>query len=97
MEVMLKQLANRRHCTYAKEIVLKQHAKLSRLEKPDNGKRTKETGTKNCKMSSATWKLEDWGPSDPMFFELKAALLAFEFGETIEFGDDEEELLEILV
>jgi hypothetical protein len=44
-------------------------------------------------MFSATGELEDWGLSDPMWFELKAALRACEFGETIEFGDDEEELL----
>jgi hypothetical protein len=35
-----KLLACRRHCTYATEIAWKQHAKLSRLRKPGNGKRT---------------------------------------------------------
>jgi hypothetical protein len=45
-------------------------------------------------MFSITWKLEDWGIPDPRLLELKAALLAFEFGETLEFGNDEEELLE---
>ncbi len=49
----VKLLANRRHCTYVTEIVLKQHAKLSRLKKPDNGKRTseacKETGQRRRK------------------------------------------------
>ncbi len=50
---MLKLLANWRHYTYATEIVLKQHAKLSRLKKPDNGKRTlgacKATGQRRQK------------------------------------------------
>jgi hypothetical protein len=82
--------------------VLKQHAKLSRLKKPDNGKRTsgactktgqrrrKENGIaikrtngqrkleqRTVRMFSATGDLEGWGPSDPRFNELKAALLLF--------------------
>ncbi len=49
----VKLLANRKHCTYVMEITLKQHAKLSRLEKPVNGNRTsgacKETGQRRWK------------------------------------------------
>ncbi len=54
-------LANQRHCTYATEIALKQHAKLSRLRKPDNGKRTlgvcKETGQRRRKERKIARKL----------------------------------------
>ena len=56
----VKLLANWGHCTYATEIVWKQHAKLSRLKKPDNGKRTseacKETGQRRWKENSIAIK-----------------------------------------
>jgi hypothetical protein len=52
-ESRVKLLACRRHCTYTTEIVWKQHAKLSRLKKPDIGKWTsgayKETGQRRQK------------------------------------------------
>ncbi len=55
-------------------------------------------------MFSATWKpedifpgwsrtkLEDWVSSDPRFIGLNAALVAFELGEALGFGNDEEEM-----
>jgi hypothetical protein len=70
--------------------------------KRTNGQRKLEQRT--ARMFSATWKLEDifpgwsrtkledWGSSDPWFFKLSAALLAFELGEALGFGDDEEEM-----
>ncbi len=56
------------------------------------------------RMFSTTWKvedifpgwsrtkLEDWGSSDPRFIEMNAALAAFELGEALGFGNDEEEM-----
>jgi hypothetical protein len=56
----VKLLTNRRHCTYVTEIMLKQHAKLSRLKKPDNGKRTseacRETGQRRRKENGTARK-----------------------------------------
>ncbi len=70
--------------------------------KQTNGQRKLEQRT--VRMFSATWKLEDtfpgwsrtkledWGSSDPRFIGLNAALLAFELGEALGFGNDKEEM-----
>ncbi len=40
-----------------------------------------------------SWKkLEDWGSSDPRFIKMNAALVAFELGEALGFGNDKEEM-----
>jgi hypothetical protein len=55
-------------------------------------------------MFSTTWKvedifpgwsrtkLEDWVSSNPRFIKLNAAILAFDLGEALGFGDNEEEV-----
>ncbi len=54
--------------------------------------RQRKLEQRTVRMFSTTWKVEDWGLSDPRFIEMNAALADFELGKALGFGNDEEEM-----